>query len=343
MWVVIGIVASFILASLAILVLMAIRRANFLGKTVSIYYDPDIKPKLDTLYDEKLEEWPVPYETRSVDTRYGKVHVIISGPQEAPPMLLLHAASVSSISWFDNVKALSESYRVYAIDTIGEPGKSELEDVNHYPKSGQDLADLYTHITNQLGIQRAYVVGASYGGFIGLNYARYASQRVEKMALLGPMGVSPNTAMVGLKLTLFSFYPVEPFKVYIESWALGDAPSLDWCLRYFRLVLDGVQGRFYPPTTLKPGELGSVQAPVLLVLGMKDNLVGDPLKAAAYAQSIPDLQVEVLDTGHLIGVEQPQKVNDLILKHFAQGGLEGALEVGDRSDNDHRIRLAPTN
>lgn len=251
MWVVIGIVASLIVSSLAVLILIAIRRANFLGKTDSIYYDPQLKPRLETLYDEKLAQWPVPYETRFVGTRYGKVHVIISGAQDAPPMLLLHAASVSSISWFDNVAALSEKYRVYAIDTIGEPGRSELDDVNQHPKSGQDLADLYTEITNQLGIQRAYVVGASYGGFIGLNYARYAPQRVEKMALLGPMGVSPNTALVGLKLTLFSFYPVEPFKDYIESWALGEAPSLDWCLRYFRPVLDGVQGRFYPPTTLK--------------------------------------------------------------------------------------------
>jgi pimeloyl-ACP methyl ester carboxylesterase len=118
-------------------------------------------------------------------------------------------------------------------------------------------------------------------------------------------------------LTLFSFYPVEPFKNHIESWAPGDTPSLDWYLRYFRLVLDGVQGRFYPPTTLKSEELSSVQAPVLLVLGEKDNLVGDPVKAAAYARSIPDLRVEVLDTGHLIGVEQPQKVNDLILGHFS--------------------------
>jgi pimeloyl-ACP methyl ester carboxylesterase len=127
---------------------------------------------------------------------------------------------------------------------------------------------------------------------------------------------------------LFPFYPVEPFKNHIGSWALGNAPSLDWCLRYFRLVLDGVQGRFYPHSTLKPEELGRVQAPVLLVLGVKDNLVGDPVKTAAHAHSIPDLQVEVLDTGHLIGVEQPQKVNDFILRYFVPGGLEGALKNG---------------
>ena len=83
---------------------------------------------------------------------------------------------------------------------------------------------------------------------------------------------------------------------------------------------------------MKPEELGRVQAPVLLVLGEKDNLVGDPVKAGAYAQSIPDLRVEVLDTGHLIGVEQPQKVNELILEYFSEDQLEKVLNIRDRAN-----------
>jgi pimeloyl-ACP methyl ester carboxylesterase len=41
-----------------------------------------------------------------------------------------------------------------------------------------------------LGIEKAYVVGASEGGFIGTNFALYTPERVEKLALLGPMGYS---------------------------------------------------------------------------------------------------------------------------------------------------------
>lgn len=307
-----------ILLVLVVLIFFAIRRANFLGKTTSIYYEPTIKPQLDELYDEKLAEWPVAYETCYIDTVYGEVFVIISGQKEAQPILLLHAASVTSMSWINNVAALAKNYRVYAIDTIGEPGKSQLSDVNHYPKSGRDLADLYTDITQKLGIENAYVVGASYGGFIAANYAIYAPERVKKLALLGSMGVTPNTGWVAIKLTLFTFYPVEPFKAHMVTWSLGDNSSLDWCLKYFRLVLDGVQGRFFPPATFKPDELQRINAPILLVLGTKDNLVGDPGKVRQYAQGIPNLRVEVLDTGHLIGVEQPERVNELILDFFSK-------------------------
>ncbi len=41
------------------------------------------------IYDEKMMEWPIPYEDIFVDTEYGKVHVIASGPEDAPPMLLV--------------------------------------------------------------------------------------------------------------------------------------------------------------------------------------------------------------------------------------------------------------
>ena len=311
MWILIGVIAV-----LGILVLIAVRRANFLGKTVSIYYDPAVKPKLDALYDQMLSKWPVPYETRYVVTKYGRVHVIICGREGAPPMLLMHAASVTSMSWIDNVADWSDDFRIYAIDTIGEPGKSELADVNAFPHSGRDLAELYTHITRQLGVERAYVVGASYGGFIAANYALYAPERVEKIALLGAMGVTPNTAWVAIKLTLFTFYPVEPFKRHLASWSLGNDPSLDWCLKYFRLVLDGVQGRFFPPATFKKDELENLKIPVLVVLGRKDNLVGDPVKVREFARRIPDHRVEILDTAHLIGVEQPKRVNALVLEYF---------------------------
>jgi pimeloyl-ACP methyl ester carboxylesterase len=67
-----------------------------------------------------------------------------------------------------------------------------------------------------------------------------------------------------------------------------------------------------------PEQLQSLKAPVLLVLGEKDNLVGDPENAKTLAQDIPDLRVEILDTGHLIGVEQPDQVNALIVEFFEQ-------------------------
>jgi pimeloyl-ACP methyl ester carboxylesterase len=302
-----------IVALLALFVLL-----GNVNKATSIYKSPEVEARLMEIYDARLEEWPVPYESVLVDTAYGKVHVIISGPEDAPPLLLLHASGVAGWSWLYNIEELSQHYRTYVIDTIGDAGKSVLSDFNNYPQDGQDQSDLYTEITEKLGVERAYVVGASEGGFIGTNYALYAPERVEKLALLGPMGYAGTNASV-LRIMLAQFFPLKPVQENTFRWAFGDNPKLEEGFgEWFRLLMAGVFPHKARPTKFAAEQLQSLDVPVLLVLGEKDNLVGDPENARALAQDIPDLRVEVLDTGHLIGVEQPEQVNALILE-FLEG------------------------
>jgi len=288
------------------------------NKPTSIYKSPEVEARFMEIYDARLQEWPVSYESVLVDTDYGKVHVIVSGPEDAPPLLLLHASGVAGWSWLDNVEELSKHYRTYAIDTLGDAGKSVLSDLNNYPQDSQGQSDLYTQITDQLGVERAYVVGASEGGFIGTNYALYAPERVEKLVLLGPMGYAGTNVSVP-RIMLAQFFPPRPIQENTFRWAFGNNPKLDeWFGEWFRLLMAGVFPHKARPTTFAPEQLQSLNVPVLLVLGEKDNLVGDPENAKTLAQDIHDLQVEVLDTGHLIGVEQPEQVNSLILEFFEE-------------------------
>jgi len=305
--------AASIVALLALFVLL-----GNLNEATSIYKSPEVEARFMEIYDARLAEWPVPYESLFVDTAYGKVHVIASGPEDAPPVLLLHASGVAGWSWLYNIEELSQHYRTYAIDTLGDAGKSVLNALDNYPQDGQAQSELYTQITGELGIERAYVVGASEGGFIGTNYALYAPERVEKLALLGPMGYAGTNASV-LRIMLAQFFPLKPIQENTFRWAFGDNPKLDEGFgEWFRLLMAGVFPRKARPTVFAAEQLQSLDVPVLLVLGEKDNLVGDPENARVLAQDIPDLRVEVLDTGHLIGVEQPEQVNALILEFFEE-------------------------
>ena len=55
----------------------------------------------------------------------------------------------------------------------------------------------------------------------------------------------------------------------------------------------------------------------LLILGDKDSLLGKPEKARSLAQNIPGIQIEVVNSGHLISVEQTDFINTRI-HHFFQ-------------------------
>lgn len=41
-------------------------------------------------YDAALKLWPVPYDEIDISTRFGRTHVVVSGPNDAPPLVLLH-------------------------------------------------------------------------------------------------------------------------------------------------------------------------------------------------------------------------------------------------------------
>lgn len=286
------------------------------GERTSIYNSPEVEARLMEIYDEKMAEWPVPFGDVFLDTQYGKVHVIVSGPEEAPPMLLLHASGVSSWSWKYNVEELSKRYRTYAVDLIGDAGKSEYTSLKNIMKNGRDQAELYTEITDKLGVDKAYVVGASEGGFIGTNYALYAPQRVEKLALLGPMGYAGAVKSV-IRITFAQFFPLKPIHDSTFSWAFSDNAELKEDFgEWFPMLMTGIFPAKVTPLPFSPEERQSLKVPVLFVFGDRDNLVGDPQKATVLVKDIPEVRVEVVNAGHLMGAELSAQVNALIIEFF---------------------------
>jgi hypothetical protein len=69
------------------------------------FRSPEAKEQFMAIYNAWAQRWPVPYESRMVDTAYGPTHVQISGPAGAPPLVLLHGAGGNSLMWLFNVEA----------------------------------------------------------------------------------------------------------------------------------------------------------------------------------------------------------------------------------------------
>ena len=288
----------------------------FLNPATSIYKSPEYKAKLMAIYDAKLTQWPVPYESVFVDTKYGKIHVIISGPENAPPVLLIHASGLSGWSWIHNVKALNEKYCTYAIDNIGEGNKNEMKAPGKIPKTGQEIADFYTEISDNLGLSKTYVVGASIGGYISTSYALYAPERVEKLVLLGSMGYG-FTPLTILTMMIAQGFPLKPVQEATFRWAFGSAPQVNESFgEWFRIYMKGTLPTPIPPSTFTPEQLRSMQVPVLAFFGTKDGVVGNSQKAKVLAQNIPGVMVEIVESGHVIGAELPGIVNSAIIDFF---------------------------
>src|SRR5215510_8448387 len=75
-------------------------------------------------YDAAMKLLPVSYEEMTIQSRFGLTHVVISGPKDAPPLVLLHGYMATSTMWSPNIEDFSKEYRVYAVDVMGQPSRS---------------------------------------------------------------------------------------------------------------------------------------------------------------------------------------------------------------------------
>src|ERR1700733_10414074 len=128
--------------------------------TQTAYKSDKAREKALASYEEILTHWPVPYENRIVETNFGKTYMIVCGSHEAKPLVLLHGGGGNSTMWNFNVATLSKHFRIYAIDIIGEAGKS----AGTRPTMTTEYSQWLKEVFDALGISKADICGASLGG-----------------------------------------------------------------------------------------------------------------------------------------------------------------------------------
>ncbi|MFC1730049.1 alpha/beta fold hydrolase [candidate division KSB1 bacterium] len=306
--------ASLISRILVIVILIAINIVFFKPEPKSsIYLSGTNKEKLMGIYDKNMADWPENTEDIFVLTDFGKVHILACGSKNNPPLLMIHAASMGAHSWAENINSLLNNFRIYSFDNIGEGNKSELNDALNFTKNGKEIADFYAKLADSLGVNYSPVFGASNGGFIAMNYAFYYPERVESLALFGPMGLTKLTNKSIMMLSIASMYPFQFIRNFVTKWALGDNEYVitkysDW----FNCIIKGTIPSIAKPVPMTTEQKRKMELPILLFLGTKDHIVGNAGFAKQTAEEFPNIQIEILESGHLIAVEHADFVNEAI-------------------------------
>ncbi len=108
------------------------------------------------------------------------------GPEDAPPVLLVHATGFHARCWDRTVAALPEGYRVVAPDMRGH-GRSERKAPYLWHSFGADLAAFTEH----LGLRDAIGVGHSMGGHCVTQVAARAPATFSRLLLVDPVILDP--------------------------------------------------------------------------------------------------------------------------------------------------------
>ena len=275
-------------------------------------------------YDAELARWPVPFEELDIPSRFGMTHVVVSGPKGAPPLVLLHGYQGTALMWSPNIAALSRDHRVYAVDVMGQPGETIPSDPI---RNAADYVAWLTDTLNGLGLDRVFLAGMSFGGWLALTYAAALPARVAKLVLLSPGGLLPIARQFVLRGMLMMLIPARSSVKWFMRWAgFQDAPGRNDLSRMYNLMSLGMKHFRTPKETLRipalplsDAELHGLRMPVLLLIGDREVLC-DPKAAFDRARRlIPDFTGELLPGSHDMYFSQRVRADSRVLEFLARG------------------------
>jgi pimeloyl-ACP methyl ester carboxylesterase len=262
-----------------------------------IYKTPAGEQAVMALYDSALERWPVPYETHMIPTRHGETFVIVCGNDSAPPLVLIHGAGSNSAIWAPDAAVYGPHFRVYALDLPGEPGKSTP---NRPPWDSPAYAEWLEDSLDALGIGTTTLVGISQGGWTALKFAVANPQRVEKLVLLTPGGITPTRLSFVLLAVGYSLLGQWGLRRLIRL-TFGSQPIPDGVEDIMVIILSHFKPRFGVLPIFTDEELQRLTMPTFLLGGKQDALFDLDQIAARLQALLPDLSVTILPkAGHAL-------------------------------------------
>ena len=154
--------------------------------------------RMMTYYDQQLLRITVPFETRFVETRFGKTHVIVVGDVTKPPLMLWHGMNINAIAYVDWFNMLADDFAIFAPDTPGDAGKSAPTRMDK--RNSLDYGRWASDVMEALGIERAHHVGLSQGGWMQMQLAAVAPQKVITASLFSSAGFLPVSYKILIKV-----------------------------------------------------------------------------------------------------------------------------------------------
>jgi pimeloyl-ACP methyl ester carboxylesterase len=285
-------------------------------KKLPIFSSPEGHEKYTAAYEAMFNLWPVPHEAVDVKTGYGSTHINVSGPGDGFPLVLLHAAGLSSTVWFANISELSAHHRVYSVDVIGDAGRSVAD---RLMVKRTDYADWLREVFDGLNIERCHLLGHSYGGWLTLNMALAYPERLQKIVLLAPAAsFYPLGFITKLILYLGEFKIRPPARSILEVAAAKGTVLEETFIHLMETVTRYCSPATMFPTVYADEELKQIDLPALLLIGSGEKIY-NPQKAIERAQRwMPNLTAETIPkAGHLLIMDQPEIIKAHILNFLS--------------------------
>jgi pimeloyl-ACP methyl ester carboxylesterase len=236
-------------------------------------------------------------------------------------------------AWYGFLPRLLPHLDVIFYDYPGQ-GDSSAGDVPYFiPR----IAAYLTRIADDLAIERFHLMGISYGGFVGLDFARQYQERLHTLTLSGILlshevlfkmyqDISLRFYSSGPEIfELYTHYMYE--KIFGESFVRAYQDKLDSMRQKFHerykdklhalIRLTEAQDPFFAALDSQLPQYGAIRTPTLIMAGAEDRAIPAWVQRKL-ANILPNARFElVADSGHVVYLEKPDLFFSNLL-NFAQ-------------------------
>jgi aminoacrylate hydrolase len=252
-----------------------------------------------------------------------------------PPLLLVTGLAGISSYWDPNVAALGEHFTVIRYDHRGT-GRSVRSEQDY---AIEGLTEDLVGLMDQLGIERASLVGHSTGGAIGQVLAAKHPNRVDRIVLYGSWSTlcEQMRLCMEMRVDLLEAYGVEayhkasPVFLYPPRYVCDQWPALAGA------IASAIAGSTTPSILKARAEavirydgsayLSAIAAPTL-VLVARDDILTPLLASEELARGIGGATLQVLSYGaHAASVSDPETFNRAVLSFLLNRGVQQARDA----------------
>ena len=288
---------------------------------ISAFRSDDARTAYCELYDAAIATSPIPVTESDVETSFGRTHVLTAGDPSKAPLVAIHPLALSSTSWLPLLPTLASRHHVTMIDAVGDVNKS----VASRPlTTAAHVVTWLDETLRALEIEGAAIVAMSMGTWMTTQYTMTFPDRVERLALIAPVGLVSGQHLRWMAHGAYANY-LRPTKARLESFIDTTAtPAGRQRLRqdpWQPIIQQYVTGTIgfnkalvaARPTRCNLQRLASTQIPVLVIVGREESLHNGPKMAARFRQQLPAARIELVnDANHLIPTDQPEIVEKLL-------------------------------
>jgi pimeloyl-ACP methyl ester carboxylesterase len=247
-------------------------------------------------------------EERPVEIRGGAVTFKVLAAGRGAPLVYFHSYHERS-AWSPFLDVLARSFSVYAPTHPGVAGSTGIETLDEL----LDLTLAYDELLAALGVERAHLVGHSFGGMMAAELAAVFPSRARTVTLVSPLGfwrddAQPADILILPADELAAVLWRDPASPVAREWAAatGGDPE-DIAAQVESLQRRSSMAKFVWPIPDKglQRRLHRLAAPTLLMWG-DDDRANPVVYAEAWQQRVKGAALRLLPGGHMILHEAPE-------------------------------------